>query len=179
MIITKRHLQLFKPERLILESERLNYLWPTKEERESKGATIFLSHKHEEIEILRQVVSLLKSLGTTIYLDWLDEDMPTETSGKTAERLKNKIIENQKFILLATEAAIASKWCNWELGYGDAKKFEKHIAIMPIEENDGTWSGNEYLQIYPTIKNRYKNLPFDYYIESKNQEVSLLDWLKS
>lgn len=178
MIITKQHLELFKPELLILESEKLNYLWTTKEEREAKGVTIFLSHKHSEREILKQVVALFKSLGATVYLDWLDKGMPTATSGETAEKLKNKIVSNQKFILLATEAAIASKWCNWELGFGDAAKFDEHIAIMPIAENDGTWSGNEYLQIYPIIKNRHKNLPFDYYVEYKEKTISLIEWLK-
>lgn len=49
--------------------------------------------------------------------------MPARTCGRTAENIKEKIKKYDKFILVATEGAIASKWCNWELGFGDAQKF--------------------------------------------------------
>ena len=84
---------------------------------------IFLSHKHDEREFLEGAISLLKSYGVDIYVDWLDEGMPKTTSGQTAVRIKQKIKSNDKFILLATEEAIDSKWCNWELGLGDAAKY--------------------------------------------------------
>ena len=114
--------------------------------------TIFLSHKHNELEFLANTVELLKSLNTNIYVDWLDEGMPKNTSGETAKRIKKKIVECDKFILLATEAAISSKWCNWELGLGDAAKFDKNIAIFPIRKEGQNFSGSEYLQIYPSIE---------------------------
>lgn len=113
--------------------------------------TIFLSHKHDEIEELDGAITFLKKFGVEIYIDWMDEGMPKLTSGKTAERIKDKIKENQKFIFLATEGAINSKWCNWELGYGDAKKFIDNIAIFPIRSGANDYSGSEYLQIYPYI----------------------------
>lgn len=113
--------------------------------------TVFLSHKHDEKIELDSAIGLLKKIKVDVYVDWLDSDMPKQTSGVTATRIKEKIKENKKFILLATEGAIDSKWCNWELGFGDAHKFVEHIALLPIRDSDRSYSGSEYLQIYPSI----------------------------
>lgn len=112
---------------------------------------IFLSHKHDEKEFLEGAISLLKTFGVDVYVDWLDEGMPKTTSGETAKRIKEKIKENHKFILLATEGAISSKWCNWELGLGDAAKYIDHIALLPVKKDYLDFSGSEYLEIYPYI----------------------------
>ena len=37
-------------------------------------------------------------MGVNVYIDWMDDNMPKETSGKTADILKQKIKENDKFI---------------------------------------------------------------------------------
>lgn len=118
---------------------------------------IFLSHKHDEKDYLEGAISLLKTYGVDVYVDWLDEGMPKTTSGLTAVRIKEMIKENHKFILLATEAAINSKWCNWELGLGDAAKYIENIALLPIKKDSTDFSGSEYLEIYPYIFN------IDYY----------------
>lgn len=114
---------------------------------------IFLSHKHDEKEYLEGAISFLKTLGVDIYVDWEDEGMPKVASAKTAVRIKQKIKENHKFILLATDGAINSKWCNWELGLGDAAKYIEHIAIFPVKKDYSDFTGNEYLEIYPYIFN--------------------------
>lgn len=114
---------------------------------------IFLSHKHDEKENLEGAISLLKNYDANIYVDWLDDGMPKTTSGQTAIRIKEKIKENHKFILLATEGAINSKWCNWELGLGDAAKYIDNIALLPIKKDYSDFSGSEYLEIYPYIYN--------------------------
>lgn len=124
-----------------------------KNESSSFKTKIFLSHKHDEKEYLEGAISLLKNYGVDVYVDWLDEGMPKSTSGHTAVRIKQKIKENHKFIFLATEAAINSKWCNWELGLGDAAKYIDHISILPIKKDYSDFSGNEYLEIYPYIFN--------------------------
>ena len=114
---------------------------------------IFLSHKHDEKEYLEGAISFLKQFGVDIYVDWLDEGMPKTTSGQTAARIKEKIKENHKFIFLGTDGAINSKWCNWELGLGDAAKYIEHITILPIKNEYTDFSGSEYLEIYPYIFN--------------------------
>ena len=67
--------------------------------------------------------------------------------------------------MLATNGAVESKWCNWELGFGDAKKFQDNIALFPMKPKGGSdtlYKGNEYMSIYPYIVkqergDRYKN----------------------
>lgn len=141
--------------------------------------TVFLSHKHEEIEVLENVIGMLKQLGVDVYIDWLDEGMPKTTCGETAQRIKQKIKECKKFILLATEGAIASKWCNWELGFGDAHRYIDNIAIMPItEKRRESFSGSEYLQIYPVIKSDYEYILSGCYVEYAGNRISLVEWLK-
>lgn len=163
-----------------------------KESRSLSKTSIFLSHKHSDKEQLYSAIQFLKQLGVNVYVDWLDEDMPKKTSGETAKKIKNKIKENDKFILLATESAIDSKWCNWELGLGDADKYIDHIALLPVRKSyTQNFSGSEYLQIYPAIE--YLNgitkntedqyIPKGYYVlypeddQGNRMYQTLQDWL--
>jgi len=121
---------------------------------DSSKPTIFLSHKHDDLKDLQGVMGKLQELGAKIYIDSMDNKMPDQTSGDTAVRIKEEIKFCNKFVLLATDKAIESYWCNWELGIGDTYKFLNHIAIVPMKEKatyDSNYKGNEYLQIYPTI----------------------------
>ncbi len=152
---------------------------------------IFLSHKHDEKEYMEGAISLLKSYGVDVYVDWLDEGMPKTTSGKTAVRIKQKIKENHKFILLATEGAINSKWCNWELGLGDAAKYIDHIAVLPVKKEYSDFSGSEYLEIYPYIFNidSYQYFKGDYRsrgtyvvypsVNGNDRIIPITEWLRN
>jgi hypothetical protein len=121
--------------------------------------------------------------------------MPLKTSGETAKRIKDRIVKCDKFILLATNGAIESKWCNWELGFGDAQKFNKdNIALFPIKpkgEYDSAYKGNEYMSIYPYIVYRDGSEKYSsgntisrgHYVRTENEDGSatitpLSDWLK-
>ncbi len=184
MLISKNHLTKYKTSsNTKMARHRVFYealLASTdKEYKPAKAVKVFLSHKHDDGEILEQVIELLEKLGVKVYVDWMDEDMPMVTSGETAVEIKKKIKSNDKFILLATENAIQSKWCNWELGFGDNEKYSNDIAILPITENDGTWSGNEYLQIYPIIKTKNQHSTGEYYVEFDGIKNELEEWLKS
>lgn len=159
--------------------------------------TVFISHKHDDLEDLRGLIGFLqKEYNVKTYIDSNDEKMPKITSGETAERIKEKIRTCKKFILLATNTAIESKWCNWELGFGDVLKSENNdIAILPMNErcsSDSSYAGNEYMEIYPTIVYRdgvtkYKNLEKiiskGLYVRTKNKNndgysiESLEKWL--
>ena len=115
--------------------------------------SVFLSHKHDELEHLERVRYLLEKLHTSVYVDWVDPAMQHPTDRKTAEALKDKIKKYDKFIFIASDAAIDSEWCNWEIGFGDAHKYEQDkIALFPIKQDDRKWTGNEYLQLYPSIE---------------------------
>ena len=174
-IITKEHLDLQRRDSFSF-SAALNESRIT--DSTTSSVTVFLSHKHDEVEVLKNVISLLRRCGVDVYVDWMDEGMPKTTSGLTAIKLKDKINKCKKFIFLGTEGAIASKWCNWELGLGDAKKYPANIAVMPIADKDGSYTGSEYLQIYPVIKTEYCSIPDNYFVEWGTTKVPLKDWLR-
>ena len=121
----------------------------------TRRTTVFVSHKHDELGELKGVLGFLQTkYGVKTYIDSQDPSMPKMTSVTTATALKNRIKECDKFIFLATNGAIASKWCNWELGYGDAQKYRDHIAIFPMKPKgsyDSAYKGSEYLSLYPYI----------------------------
>jgi hypothetical protein len=126
------------------------------EKRSTGRRRVFLSHSHIDVKDLSKqelfgLIRLLLLYGGDIYIDWLDPDMPNETSPETAFRLKGKIDLCDRFLLLATENAINSKWVPWELGYADKAKGIQNIAIIPIADPYGRWSGSEYLALYPRV----------------------------
>lgn len=159
--------------------------------RVSNKKTIFLSHKHSDLEELKGIIGFLRrNYNVDVYIDSMDVDMPPKTSGKTAQRIKNIIQKCDRFILLATDAAIESKWCNWELGFGDAHKYRDKIALFPIKEKGAyDYKGNEYMQIYPFIAyydgiEHYNNgniIEKGYYVcyyqEETRKITRLIDWL--
>ena len=92
------------------------------------STTVFISHKHDDLENLKDIIGFLeKEYAVKAYIDSEDPQMPKITSAETAANIKARIKECRKFILLATENAINSKWCNWELGYGDSVKFPNNM----------------------------------------------------
>jgi hypothetical protein len=141
--------------------------------------SIFLSHSHTDKDVIEQAKIFFENLGISIYVDWADKTMPESTNGETAQRIKNQIISNNdKFILLATNNAVVSKWCNWEVGIADPFKLpNKKIALLPLADNNGTWIGNEYLQIYPRIERGTTNLN-EYWVWYPDGTLEILStWL--
>ena len=178
-IISKLKLTEFRNSTRIYSKTINESLLEFKSQSRFNKVTIFLSHKHDETEELDSAINFLKGFEVEVYVDWLDDGMPRTTSGVTATRIKQKIKENKKFVFLATEGAIASKWCNWELGHGDAQKYVEHIAVLPIKNNYSDFGGAEYLQIYPYIYES-DSTPNTYYIKFPNGDIRGLGrWLKS
>jgi len=168
------------------ESMRNNFKHSTK-------TTVFLSHKHSDLEDTDGIIGFLKTnYGVEIYIDSNDASMPTITTSETAIKLKEKIVSCDKFILLATNGAIESKWCNWELGFGDAHKYVNDIALFPMKPQgtrNSLYKGNEYLSIYPHIvgydgSSNYANgkrIPKGLYVRKRNNNggytiTPLSDW---
>ncbi len=125
--------------------------------RETKTAaavSVFLSHSHDDLQKgdLNRVIMILRKAGVRVYIDSLDNSLPPFTSAETARKIKEQIKSNKKFVLLASNNAISSKWCNWELGFGDAHKNIQHIALFPLSDTPAGWNGSEYLRIYPRIE---------------------------
>ena len=117
-------------------------------------SSVFLSHSHRDQDVVAAAGIFLNEFGVSIYVDWKDDTMPTVTSPESASRIKTRTRENNKFILLATNNAVASRWVPWELGVADDAKGRDRIAILPVSDTGQTWQGNEYLGIYPVSGKR-------------------------
>lgn len=161
----------------------------------TRKTTVFISHKHDDLDEIKGLIGLLeRKYNIKAYIDSKDASMPKNTSGETAKKIKDRIKRCNKFILLATNGAIESKWCNWELGYGDAQKFElDSIALFPIKPEgtgDYAYKGIEYMDIYPHITyydgtERYSNgnpIKAGFYVSTDkdgNRTITPLEkWLK-
>lgn len=156
--------------------------------------TVFISHKHDNLEDIKWLLGFLeKEYCVKVYIDSHDPSIPTITSAQTALNIRKKINGCDKFILLATNGAIESKWCNWELGYGDAQKFKKHIALFPMKPEgayDSSYKGSEYMSIYPYIAyfdgtEKYttgESITRGYYVRRRETDgyyiTPLNDWFK-
>lgn len=113
--------------------------------------TAFLSHSHKDAHRAKYTQRLLAEHGWVLYIDWEDSTMPDEPDAETAKNLQDRIKSCDWFLYLATENSSKSRWCPWEIGFADEVKGKKNLVIIPIEENDGTRHGNEYLQLYQRI----------------------------
>ena len=155
--------------------------------RRGAGTTVFISHKHDDLDDIQGFISYLeKEYNVVTYIDSMDKRMPQTTCAETAERIKDVIANSNKFILLATNNALASKWCNWEVGIADKTKLPlNNMAILPmLDDNSKLYVGNEYLEIYPYIEEvsglyRDKYLAVNIHTKAGLKRVSLRNWLNN
>lgn len=115
-------------------------------------ATIFLSHSHSDKELVEGLINWLSSRGVEVYVDWEDDRMPEKTNAETADRIKKQITKNNIFMMLATRNACNSRWVPWEVGIADEKKQRDQILVVPVEDDSGKFHGNEYLQLYRSLR---------------------------
>jgi len=114
--------------------------------------TIFLSYSHKDIELAKGFQNLLAQYEVYVYIDLQDSELPETPNRSTAETIKDKIKTLDLFFLLATNNALSSKWCPWEIGIADTSKDYNSIYIVPITDQCGNFIGNEYLQLYKRIE---------------------------
>lgn len=150
--------------------------------------TVFLSHSHYDKSYIEKAVALLRKIGVDVYVDWLDKTMPETPNNETARKIKGRIKDSHKFVLLVSNNSIKSNWVNWELGFGDANKYIDHITMLAFVEPNQSFSGAEYLSIYPRIeKNRnviFTNYGFQYednyeIVFPDGRKIDLKTWLNS
>lgn len=183
--------------RLILnESTERTRFFSSTSIKSAAGITVFLSHSHDDLDIgeLDGVLGMLNNYNIVPFIDSMDKNMPSVTCADTAKRIKEVIKFCEKFILIATNNAIESFWCNWELGIGDVHKYIDHIAILPIKElaqRSDQYKGNEYLNIYSSIEYFDGTTKYDsgrvieagYYVRtpmSESHSIQTLDyWLNN
>jgi hypothetical protein len=144
----------------------------------TKSQTVFLSHRHDDKDAVKKVVGFLAQFGQKTYIDWLDNDMPRHTSAETASKLKGKINQSYKFILLATPSSIESIWIPWELGLADGIKGITKIAILPLLYKDTSWDEREYYGIYSYIE-ELADGRWGVFKQGESKGVLLSHWLES
>lgn len=125
--------------------------------------TAFLCHSHADKDLAEGFVKLAKQKGWSVYIDWKDSSLPDKPNRATADRIRTKIKACDLFIFLATHNSMNSKWCPWEIGYGDAARFGNNILIVETKDDHGRYHGSEYLQLYRrlTLLNEGRFAAFD------------------
>ncbi|SUB63601.1 Uncharacterised protein [Plesiomonas shigelloides] len=123
-----------------------------------KQQTAFLCHSHKDQELAKGLQNLLNENGWEVYIDWLDEELPSSPDKETAEKIKLKITQTDWFLFLATPNSTASRWCPWEIGYADSVQSYEKILMIPTVDDNGRWHGNEYLQLYKSISDASNKL---------------------
>lgn len=113
--------------------------------------TVFLSHSHKDRDLVLSLIEVLARFKIKVYVDWQDSTMPRVTNRITAEGIKKRISALDVFLVLATNNAMNSKWVPWEIGIADNLKELETIAIIPVVDSSGVFTGNEYLQLYPRV----------------------------
>lgn len=119
-----------------------------KEAKARSRTTVFLSHSHRDRVLALGLKNKLREQDVDLYIDWEDTAMPDQTNRETASRIQGKIVDSDIFLFLATQNSLSSRWCPWEIGYADGKKPVDRILIVPTEDDQGHYHGNEYLQLY-------------------------------
>ena len=110
--------------------------------------TAFLCHSHADRNLVLGVIELLRSSGWNVYVDWADASMPATPNTETAARIKERIVQLNWFLFLATANSMGSRWCPWEIGYADGRK-----PLDRILTSDGfTTYGSEYLGLYRRVE---------------------------
>ena len=118
--------------------------------------TAFLCHSHHDAILAKGLVQLLSDAGWRVYIDWQDTQMPESPNQETAQRIKQKIVDLEYFLFLATPNSMSSRWCPLEIGYADGNKRFDRILIVPTKDGAQT-HGNEYLQLYRRVDLSDKN----------------------
>jgi hypothetical protein len=114
--------------------------------------TAFLCHSHLDKAEAQGLQVVLQDDGWNVYVDWQDTAMPNKPDRETARRIQSKIRELTWFLFLATPNSLSSRWCPWELGFADVVKQSDKVVVILTEDDNGTFHGNEYMNLYRTIQ---------------------------
>jgi len=147
----------------------------------STDTKVFLSYRRKDREYVEGVVKLLKQIGVTVYVDYLDETLEDRNSKDVATTLRERIGACSKFITLATPDSGNSKWMPWELGLGDRIVNYTNVAVLPLTANEYHWSDQEYGKIYSRIERNGLNVASadDWnVIYPDNTKMPLRQWLR-
>lgn len=187
MFINKQMLR----ERVILEHSEFKN-WENRifnENRQLYNKTdqydLFLSHSYLDKDLVYSLVNLFNKAGYSVYVDWMVDTQldRSKVDANTADQLRTRMKMCKGLAYVSTTNITQSKWCPWELGYVDGNK-NGRCAIMPVlETNAGSFTGQEYLGLYPYIdyEKCQESGEYEFWVNDpsdKKTYVKLSDWLK-
>jgi len=117
-------------------------------------ATVFLSHSSIDDEHVGRVVLFFREFEAVVYADNFDTTLPKPPNVATAEKLKDRIANTGRFVVLVSPNSRNSRWIPWEIGIADGNNGVAPIAILPItsEGAEDAWTVEEYFGLYPRIR---------------------------
>jgi hypothetical protein len=127
--------------------------------RDTDRFDIFLSHCVRDAAVIAGVKALLEEQGHKVYVDWLvDKQLDRgRVTPETADIIRGRMKASESLLFATSESSPDSKWMPWELGYFDGLR-QGRIAILPlVASSGGTFSGQEYLGLYPVIEKLSQN----------------------
>lgn len=148
-----------------------------------KEYDIFLSHSFHDAELIFGMKTTLEDLGYKVYVDWVDDPQldRSKVTPATAAKLRERMNSSRSLFYVTTSNTDASQWMPWECGFFDGKK--EKVAIVPIQEssNSNSYSGQEYLGLYPYVvqqpnQNRQATL---WVRKSSSQYIAYDSWVKT
>lgn len=129
------------------------------EQKKRNSFDVFLSHSSKDKQLILGVKQLIEDSGYTVYIDWVDDPQldRANVNLQTADVLRTRMKQSKFLVYVDSNNATTSKWMPWELGYFDGYKPNK-IGILPIRQNsEGSYTGQEYLGLYPKIEKNNLN----------------------
>lgn len=171
---------LKKAEQLIVESS-IAY-------SAAKSYDIFLSHSIRDANLILGMKGTLEDLGYSVYVDWIEDPQldRSKITPATADKLRQRMNSSASLFFITTMNADGSKWMPWECGYFDGKKEKVAIAPIQTQSNDNSYSGQEYLGLYPYVvqeqntqnretlwihKNKSLYVSYDSWVNTPNSRV--------
>lgn len=116
---------------------------------------IFLSHSFKDAELILGIRDILLTLGHRAYVDWIDDPAldRTKVTSHTAAVLRTRMQNCRSLFFATTDNYSSSNWMPWECGFFDGKN--GRCAILPVTKTaQDTYTGQEYLGIYPYVQKR-------------------------
>lgn len=150
--------------------------------RSANMRTVFLSYRHSDRQWINDIARFLKSMGVSVYVDYLDQTLEERTNEQVAGILRERIRGCAKFISLATPNSGSSKWMPWELGLGDRIINYANVAVLPLTTTYNYWPDQEYGRIYGRIEKNDNVFPKDdnwYVTFPDGRQINFRTWLSN
>lgn len=149
-----------------------------------KDFDIFLSHCYMDADLVLGLKVDIEELGYAVYVDWIEDcQLDRSSVNKQTANLLRARMRHCKCLFFATSPnSTRSIWMPWECGYFDG--FKGKVAVCPILKESvvgNSFSGQEYLGLYPYISRTLAGVPGRYRLlvhEASGTYVDLDSWLK-